>query len=81
LRLFSIAGNVPAHTRSVVKLRLVSTNRHAVYGRNGLKYRERRGPPDALISAVNRDCVVFAYAWIDQNGRWRLEGSAPLQPW
>ena len=80
---FTPDGAVPAHTRLVVKLRLVSTNRYAVYGRSGagLEYRERRGLPDALLDAVNRDRVAFAYAWIDRNGRWRLEGIAPSQPW
>jgi hypothetical protein len=77
------SANVPAHSRSVVKLRFVSTNRYAVCGRNGagLEYRERRRVPDALLDVLDRERVAFAYAWLDRNGRWRLEGVAPCQRW
>jgi hypothetical protein len=73
--------NPPAHARSVVKLRFVETNRYAISGAGGagLEYRVRRGLPGALLDALDRDGVAFAYAWIDRNGRWRLEGIAPQQ--
>jgi hypothetical protein len=64
-------------------LRFVSTNRYAISGAGGvgLEYRIRRGLPGALLNALDRDGVAFAYAWVDRNGRWRLEDIAPSQPW
>ena len=75
--------NPERHARTIVKLKAVGPDRYVVHGasRAGMQFRPRHGVPGTLLDALDRDGAAFAFAYVDRNGRWRLQSLAPKQPW
>ena len=71
------------HPRSIVNLRAADPGRYVVCdeNRSGMQYRPRHGIPGTLLDALDRDGAVFVFAYVDCNGRRRLQSLAPKQPW
>jgi hypothetical protein len=46
-----------------------------------MQYRPRRGIPEPIRNALDAEGPAFAFAYVDRNGRWRLDSLAPTQDW
>ena len=72
--------------REIVKIRRATTDgaNYLIHARRrvGMQYRDRRDVPAQIREPLDQGArEIFAFAFVDRNGRWILDELAPEQGW